>query len=80
MFGYACNETPELMPMPIVLAHRWSAAHARPQERLLPWLRPDAKTQVTVEYDGTARRCASTRCVISTQHAASVQRGRSTSC
>ena len=51
MFGYACDETPELMPAPIRLAHRLIEAHARASRRgELDFLRPDAKSQVTVEY------------------------------
>jgi S-adenosylmethionine synthetase len=68
MFGYACGETDELMPLPITLAHRLTrrlAAARRSGE--LPWLRPDGKSQVTVEYEGTKPVRVHT-VVISTQH------------
>jgi len=72
MFGYACDETPELMPAPIRLAHRLIERHRTLLEtRALPYLRPDAKSQVTVEYDGARpRRVAAI--VLSTQHAPDV--------
>ena len=68
MFGYACRETPELMPMPIVLAHQLTRrlADAR-RAGELPWLRPDGKSQVTVEYEGATPVRVHT-VVVSTQH------------
>jgi S-adenosylmethionine synthetase len=72
MFGYACDETPELMPMPIAMAHRLMENLAKlRKDQTLEWLRPDAKSQVTVRYvDG--RPTEVTAVVISTQHAPSV--------
>lgn len=72
MFGYASDETPELMPLPIALAHRIlnRLTHAR-QAGEVKWLRPDSKSQVTVEYDGD-RAVRIDSIVVSTQHAPSV--------
>ena len=68
MFGFACRETPSLMPLPIDLAHRLAAGQAKARRQgLIPHLRPDAKTQVTVEYDDLRPVRANT-VVISTQH------------
>ena len=72
MFGFACDETPELMPAPIRLAHRMIETHrACFEENALPYLRPDAKSQVTIEYDGYAP-VRITAVVLSTQHSEDV--------
>lgn len=72
MFGFACDETPELMPMPIQFSHRIVNELAELRfKNELPWLRPDAKSQVTIEYDGNKVVRVHT-VVVSTQHAPSV--------
>jgi|SRR5690625_3417055 len=73
MFGYACDDTPELMPLPIWIAHRLSERLAAVRkDGTLPYLRPDGKTQVTIGYDGDTAVTLDT-VVISTQHSADVQ-------
>jgi S-adenosylmethionine synthetase len=72
MFGYACNDTPELMPLPIALSHRITNALTDARKKgLVNWLRPDSKSQVTIEYDGPKAVRIDT-VVVSTQHSPDV--------
>ena len=72
MFGYACTETPELMPLPIMLAHRLCRGLSETRRNgVLDYLRPDGKSQVTIEYDGD-RPVRVDAVVLSTQHSPSV--------
>jgi S-adenosylmethionine synthetase len=76
MFGYACTETEELMPMPIMLAHKLGKALSRARrEGVMDYLRPDGKSQVTIEYDGD-RPVRVDTVVVSTQHSDEVSNER----
>jgi S-adenosylmethionine synthetase len=78
MFGYACNETPTLLPLPIYLAHKLTRSQSELRKSgAIPWLRPDAKSQVTVEYsNGKPKRIDTV--LISTQHAPEVSQNEIT--
>ncbi len=72
MFGFACNDTPELMPLPIALSHRiLNRLNQCRFDQVVDWLRPDSKSQVTIEYDGLIPVRVDT-VVVSTQHSADV--------
>lgn len=76
MFGYACTETPEFMPAPIMYAHKLVqklATIRKKEPHLMPYLRPDAKSQVTVEYDSAGNILRVDTIVVSTQHAPTVK-------
>jgi S-adenosylmethionine synthetase len=73
MFGYACDDTSELMPLPIMIAHRLAERlSAVRKDGTMPYLRPDGKTQVTIEYDDENRPVRVDTVVVSTQHAADI--------
>lgn len=79
MFGYACDQTPELMPMPIMYAHKLVKKLSDIRKNFdgfMPYLRPDAKSQVTIEYDNTWKPIRVDTVVVSTQHDADVTQER----
>lgn len=79
MFGYACDQTPEFMPMPIVYAHNLVKRLAdirKKNKKLMPYLRPDSKSQVTVEYDDNNNPVRIDAVVISTQHDKNVKQNK----
>jgi len=81
MFGYACNQTSELMPMPIMYAHKLMKKLAQIRKRnhskgLMPYLRPDSKSQVTIEYDDNNKPLRVDAVVISTQHDGDVKQSK----
>lgn len=79
MFGYACDQTPELMPMPIMYAHKLvkKLAYIRKKNNgLMPYLRPDSKSQVTIEYDDNHKPLRVDAVVISTQHDGNVKQAQ----
>jgi S-adenosylmethionine synthetase len=79
MFGYACDQTPELMPMPIVYAHKLVKKLAdirKKQPKLMTYLRPDSKSQVTIEYSDKGKPLRVDAVVISTQHDADAKQSR----
>jgi len=79
MFGYACDQTPELMPMPIMYAHKLVKRLADVRKRnngLMPYLRPDSKSQVTIKYDDKGEPLRVDAVVISTQHDAEAKQKR----
>lgn len=79
MFGYACNQTPELMPMPIMFAHKLVKKLAdirKKNNKLMPYLRPDSKSQVTIEYSDDGKPLRVDAVVISTQHNADTKQSR----
>ncbi len=79
MFGYACDQTPELMPMPIMYAHKLVQRLAdirKKNPKLMPYLRPDSKSQVTIEYDDKNKPLRVDAVVISTQHDGDVKQSR----
>ncbi|MFA8342510.1 MAG: methionine adenosyltransferase [Rhodothermaceae bacterium] len=79
MFGYACDQTPELMPMPIVYSHKLVKKLAdvrKSKKNPMPYLRPDSKSQVTVEYDDNGKPLRVDTIVVSTQHDAKVKQSK----